>query len=77
MAEYGHLGDDADADEGGTLLMIALLVGMPLLGATLLHLVARRNPTMSADDDVWALVGLLAGFIIGAVSHWALRRRST
>jgi len=61
--------------EPGALVIVALLVGLPLLFGTLLFVIAKGNPTMRGDDETYAFIGALAGFVIGAlVRHVMLRR---
>jgi hypothetical protein len=63
--------------EPGMLVVIALLVALPLMGGCLLHAIAAGNAAMSGHQDAYALVGGLAGFIIGAVVRHLLMRPST
>jgi hypothetical protein len=68
---------DHEADEPGALVIVALLVALPVLCGALLFLIAKRNPATTSDRDAYALVGVLAGFVIGAIARHRVLRRST
>lgn len=68
--------DDSEDDEPGALVIVALLVGLPLLFGMLLYLIASEQPAMRGNRDGYAFVGALAGFILGAVvRHFLIRPR--
>ena len=61
--------------EPGVLVTVALLVVLPLMGATLLYLIAKGQPSMTGDRSNYGFVGALGGFVIGAIArHFMLRR---
>lgn len=71
MAAY-----DSEDYEPGALVIVALLVGLPVLLGTLLYLVANAQPALRADRNGYAFAGAVAGFVIGAVvRHFLIRPR--
>jgi hypothetical protein len=67
---------DSEDSEPGALVIVALLVGLPLMTGTLLHVIANEHLTMRGDRDAYAFAGALGGFVIGAVvRHLLIRAR--
>ena len=74
MADFQD--SDHEDDEPGALVIVALLVGLPLLGGMLLYLIAGSCETMQGHRDGYAFIGALAGFVSGAVvRHLLIRTR--